>query len=141
MTGGGGAQINFTFIFGRKNQKKVFILAVNLFSVHKSRLGKGARSLPGGARRNRMVQISLLPQDSGVKTKKKGLRREILGLVFAYTRLFRPGTKLYSRLGSISSNLGVHRPQNALQWHRACYLLSGYNPRLGGTRSLGRYKQ
>ena len=73
-----------------------------------------------------MVQISLLAHKFRVKIKKKGLRRDILGLILAYTRVFCPETKHYSRLGG-------HRPQNALQWHRVCYFLSGRDPRLGGT--------
>ena len=39
--------------------------------------------------------------NSGVK-KKKGLRRKILAFVLAFTRVFRPETRLYSRLGARS---------------------------------------
>ena len=103
----------------------------------------GARSLPGGARRNLTVRISLLAHKfRGEEKEKKRLQREILGLVFAYTHVFHPGRKLYLRLW------GGRGPKNALQWHLLCYFLSGHNPRLGGTLlawgahfSLGGHKQ
>ena len=131
----GEAQINFTLIFGREDQKKIFILAVYVFSGHKTRsreiMGGGAvYCLAGRGSR-------FLPTNSGVKTKQKRFWCESLGSVLALTRVLRPETKLYSRLGGggTSSILGGHRPQNVLQWHRACYFLSGHTSRLGGSSS------
>ena len=42
----------------------------------------------------------------GKDPPKKGLRREILGFFFAFTPVFRPGTKVYSRLENTNSILG-----------------------------------
>ena len=93
--------------------------------------------MPGGARRDLMVRISLLARkfkgENQKKKKKKGLQRKILGSVLAFSSAFRPETKFHSRLGGTASFLGKHRLQNALQWHPACYFLSRQNPRLGGT--------
>ena len=62
-------------------------------------LGGRARLLPGGARRNLMVRISLLARKFRGEEKKKGLQREILGSVLAFAPVFRPGTYLYSLWG------------------------------------------
>ena len=106
-------------------------------------LGGRARLLPGGARRNLMVRISLLARKFRGEEKKKGLQREILGSVLAFAPVFRPGTYLYSLWGGgdTSSILGGSRPQNALQWYRACYFLSGHHPPLGAHFSLEGHKQ
>ena len=32
--------------------------------------------------------------------------------------------------------IGGHSPQNAVQWHWACYFLSGLNPCLGGAQAV-----
>ena len=74
-----------------------------------------------------MVLISVLAlKFRGEDLKKKGLRREVLYFVLALTRVFRPGTGVYPRLGE-------HMLRNALQWHRGFYFLMGHNSRLGGT--------
>ena len=85
----------------------------------------------GGAQRNLMVHISLFAHKFRGEDQKKGLRGEILGSVFVFTRVFLPGTKFYSRFRG--TNLGEHRPRNSLPWPRACCFLSGHNPRWGGT--------
>ena len=47
-----------------------------------------------------MVQTyRFLPTNAGAKTKKKGLRREILGFVLAFTCVYRSGTSSVLTLG------------------------------------------
>ena len=130
MTGGaekifGEAQINFSLIFGRENQKKFFILAVYLFSGHKSR--SGAPSLRDGARRNLMVQILLFAYKFRVENQKK--KRSMVRNL----RLSLGVRSCFSSWNETLLTLGGHRPQNALQWHRAYYCLSGHNLRLRST--------
>ena len=74
-----------------------------------------------------------LPTNPGVKTERKA----VLNFVLAFTSVFHPGTRLYSRLGGggASNIFGGHRPRNALQWHRPCNFLLEHNPHLGGTSS------
>ena len=62
-----------------------------------------------------------LPTNSGVKVKKH-LQREILGIVCAYTRVFRPVNKALLILGGHKQYFVGGRPRNALQGHRACYV-------------------
>ena len=78
-------------------------------------------------------ESQFLPTNSGVKTKKKA----ILCFILAFTSVFHPGTRLYSRLRGVgtSSSFPGHKPQNALQWHQACYFLVQHNPRFWSTIS------
>ena len=127
---------------GGKTKKKIFILAVYLFSEHKARSG-GARSLPGGARRNLTVRISLLAHKfRGEEKEKKRLQREILGLVFAYTHVFHPGRKLYLRLGGAevpkmhsSGTCSVTFFRGTILAWGAHFSLGEHTSRLGGTSS------
>ena len=43
--------------------------------------------------------------------------------------------RLHLCLGGTCSFFGGTGPRNALQWHRACYFLSGHNPSLEGHNS------
>ena len=52
-----------------------------------------------------MARISVLAHKFRVKIKKKGLRREILAFVLVFTRVFRPRTRFYSRLGGGTSSI------------------------------------
>ena len=72
-----------------------------------------------------------LPTNSGMKTKKKRSRREILGFVVFFV-LVRDFARTF---GGTSCILGGHKPRNALQWHWACYFVLGDNSRLRGTSS------
>ena len=63
------------------------------------------------------MQISVLARkfrgEDQKKRRKKGLRRrENLGFALAFTRVFRPGTRLYSRLGGTSPEMhsGGNKP-------------------------------
>ena len=102
MTGGGGqkniwgAQINFTLIFGKDQKKGLHPGHLPSFEAQVSL--EEARSLPDGARWNLMVRISLLAHKFRDKDQKKGFRREIVGSVMAFTRVFLLETKFYSRL-------------------------------------------
>ena len=127
----GWAQINFTLIFWREDQKKVFIRAVYFFPGTSLARG-GTFTAWRGAAKSISAHFGTCPQIQGWK-QKTGLGRKILGLVLAFTHVFCPGTKPHSRLGGYKQYFGEHRPKNVLQCHRASYFLSGHNPRLGGT--------
>ena len=62
-------------------KKKVFILAIYLFSGHKFRSGMGGMLLSVGALRNLMVRISRLDNKFRREDQKKVLRCEILDVV------------------------------------------------------------
>ena len=50
-----------------------------------------------------MMRISVLAHKSrGEDQKEKGLRGEILDFVLVFTRVFRLGTRIYSRLGAVA---------------------------------------
>ena len=123
MTGRGrknlwGAQINFISIFGsedqKKKKKKVFNLAVELLLGHTSR--------SRGARRNLLVRISFFSTNSGMKKKKK-----VFGSVFAFTRVFLPWRKFYSRFRGYRQYFG------GAQTPKCTPVAPEHNPRLGGT--------
>ena len=92
-------------------------------------LGRGEEHVQSLAGRDGILWCGsrLLPTNSGVKTEniKKGLQRKILSLVLSFTHVFRPGSRLYSRLGEHKQYSGGYRLQNTLRWHRACYFLLG----------------
>ena len=113
---------------GVKAKKKVFISnyalwlrAVCSLSGHNSRSGNTFLAERGPTESND-ADLGSCPQIQGWRPKN-GLRRKIVGFVFAFPRFFRPGTRLYSCLGVTRSIFGGHRPHNALQWHRVCYFL------------------
>ena len=84
-----------------------------------------------------MVRISLLALKFRAEDQKKGLRREILGSVLAFTRVFRLETKFQSRLEGRKQNFWGHRSRNALQWYRASYFLAGATHfSFGGARAV-----
>ena len=137
MTGGsekifGGVQINFTLIFGREDQKKIFILAVYLFSEHKPRSG-GTFIAWQGAAESDGADLASCPQIQGRRKRKKRLQREILGLVFAYTHVFRPGRKLYLRLGGAEVPKCTPVAPALLLSFGAQSSLGGHTSRLGST--------
>ena len=152
MTGGGGggegrkniwgAQINFTLIFGREDQKnknKGLHPGLLPFFGAQVSLGGRARSMPGRARRNLMVRISLLAHKFRGKGQKKDLQREILGSLLSFTRVFRPGTKFYSRWGGTGpkTHSGGTRPvtffqDTILAWGGARFSLRGHKQWFGG---------
>ena len=87
---------------------------------------RGKKNLEGA-----QTNFSLIFKNEDQKTKK-GLRREILGSVFVFTRVFLLGTKFNSRFRRHRQYFGGLRPRNALQWHRAWYFLLGRaQPSLG----------
>ena len=76
-----------------------------------------------GAQQNLMVRISVPAHKFGGETfPKKGLRSEILGLVMAFTCVFRPGTRLYSRVRGAQAVIWGVRPRNAIPWRRVCVI-------------------
>ena len=114
-----GAQINFTLIFGREDQK----------SLYPGRLPFWVQvSLGGGtfiAWWKLMVRISLLAHKiRGHDQKRRSLARN---LRLSWRLL------VFFVLERILLTLGEAQARNVLPWHRACYFLSGHNPRLGGT--------
>ena len=94
-------QINFTLIFRSKDQIKKRSSSLSFTFFRETSLARVARL-------SLMVRISLRAHKfRGEDQKnKKGLRREILGSIFVFTRVFRPGTKFYSCLGGTSGILG-----------------------------------
>ena len=77
-----------------------------------------------------------LPANSGMKTenKKRSSARNLI-FVLSFTCVFRPKTRLYSRLGEHKQYFGRYRPRNALEWHQACYFFLAQSS-LGGTHFL-----
>ena len=82
------SQINFTLIFGREDQKKGLHLGHLPFFGAQVSLWDGGMLLSVGALRNLMVRISRLDNKFRREDQKKVLRREILDVVLAYTRVF-----------------------------------------------------
>ena len=85
--------------FGCEDQKKGLYSKFVLYSGYNSRSGEHIHNLAG---RNGILGCGsrFLPTNSGLKSKKKGLWHKVLGFVLAFTCVFRPGTRLYSRLGA-----------------------------------------
>ena len=103
MTGGaekifGWAQIHFTLIFGREDQKKVFIQAVFFFFRSTSLAWGGGHLLPDEARLNLTVQISLLAQKFMSENQKKVFSAKSQAQSWRLLVFFRLGTKFLSRL-------------------------------------------
>ena len=125
-----GAQINFFLKFWSEDQKEIkkkvfipdnaqWIRAICILSWHNSRSRGYVHSLAG---RNGIFWCGsrFLPTNSVVKTKKKGLWPEILGLVLALTCVFRPGTRLYSRLEGGHKQWLRGTASKCPPWRRAC---------------------
>ena len=133
VTGGGEgqkkylerAQINFSlkcWSEDQKRKKKVFIpnyapciRAVCLLSGHNSRSGgeggKAGTFIAWWGRRNLILRFSVLAHKFRGEDQKKGFRLEILAFILAFSRVFRPGIRLYSRLEDRSSILGGTGPE------------------------------
>ena len=98
----------------KTKKKKVFNLAVEFLSGHTSR--------SRGARRNLLVRISLLFHKLRDEEKKK-----VFESVFAFTRVFLPRTKFYSRFRGHRQYFG------GAQTPKCTPVAPEHNPRLGGT--------
>ena len=80
----------------------------------------------------------------GEDQKKKDFQPEILGSVFAYSRVFRPGPKFHSRLGGTSSFFGgAQAPEmhssgtGPVIFFRGQASLGRHNSRLGAQAVIG----
>ena len=73
-----------------------------------------------------------LPTNSRVETKKKSLAQNIM-LTLDVHSFFVLERNFTHAWGDTSGILGGHSPQNARQWHQACYFISKHNSRLEGT--------
>ena len=114
----GGALINFLSNSGVKTKKEISSSQITACG-YQPLAPFGARLLLGEHVHSLAGQSGILwcgsrflPTNSGVKTKK-GLWCEILGFVLAFTRVFRPEKRLYSRLGGGGHKqyFGRHRPE------------------------------
>ena len=118
----GDAQINFFLRFWSEEQKKNFFssqITPNRYgrfaSFRSTILAQEGTFIAWRGATESYVRISVPAHNAGVKTKKKKkrLRCEILGLVLAFTCVFRPGTRLYSRLGGARAEIWGGRTRNA----------------------------
>ena len=122
LIGGGGrkniwgSQINFPQNFGREDQKKRYSPEITprrygpFASFRGTILARGTFLAWRGATEPYDADLGSSPQSHGWRPKE-GLWHEILGFVLAFTRVFRLGTRLYSRLVGTSSDLRGHGPE------------------------------
>ena len=95
-----GTQIHFSLEFGSEGQKKsssqILTRGYGPFDSFRGTIlawGGGVGTLLAWrVKPNLMVRISVLAHKFRGEDQKKGFRREILGFVLAFIRVFRPGT-------------------------------------------------